>query len=128
MHIVLQMKSMLLKESGIMEEKSNIKWPGPDDRAVVEEMLNSSDSKHWDECCEFVRKFIDIRYSTHPPHLKEEAVQETMLSVKRGLHSFLFKSKFTTWLASIARNRVIDELRKQHDIAQWEIQQIDTPE
>src|SRR5713101_8315248 len=109
----------------MIDEKSSIKWPGLDEKAVVEEMLSNSDSKHWSECCDFIRKLINIRYSSHPPDLREEAVQETMYSVKKGLHTFCYKSKLTTWLTSIARNCAIDKLRIQKKITQWEMQSDD---
>jgi RNA polymerase sigma factor (sigma-70 family) len=111
-----------------MEEQSSIQWPGPDEKAVVGEMLNNSDSKHWNNCCTFIRRLINIRYSTHPMDLREEAVQETMLSVARGLHTFHYKSRFTTWLASIAHNCIVNELRKQNKITQWETHSDDQPE
>ncbi len=111
-----------------MEEKSGNKWPGPDEKAVVGEMLNNSDSKHWGECCDFIRRLINIYYSTHPAHLREEAIQETMYSVRKGLQTFSYKSKLTTWLTSIARNCVVNELRKQNKITQWEVHSDDPPE
>jgi RNA polymerase sigma factor (sigma-70 family) len=112
----------------MMEEKSTIKWPGLDEKAVVEEMLNNSDSQHWGECCDFIRRLINIRYSSHPPDLREEAVQETMYSIKKGLHTFYYKSKLTTWLTSIARNCVVNELRIQNKITHWEMHSDDPPE
>jgi RNA polymerase sigma factor (sigma-70 family) len=112
----------------MIEEKSTIKWPGLDEKAVVEEMLDYSDSRHWGECCDFIRKLINVRYSSHPPDLREEAVQETMYSVRKGLHTFCYKSKLTTWLTSIARNCVVNELRIRNKFSRWEIHLDDPPE
>jgi RNA polymerase sigma-70 factor (ECF subfamily) len=43
--------------------------------------------------------------------LAEDLTQEIFLRVFRTLSSFSFRSKFTTWLFTVARYRVLDELR-----------------
>jgi RNA polymerase sigma-70 factor, ECF subfamily len=43
--------------------------------------------------------------------LAEELTQEVFLRVFRGLPRFSGRSKFTTWLFQVAKNRVLDELR-----------------
>jgi RNA polymerase sigma-70 factor (ECF subfamily) len=44
-------------------------------------------------------------------HLAEDLTQEIFLRAFRNLPHFSFRSKFTTWLFAIAKNRVLDEVR-----------------
>ena len=43
--------------------------------------------------------------------LAEDMTQEVFLRVFQGLPNFSLRSKFTTWLFQVAKNRVLDELR-----------------
>src|SRR5215471_4534512 len=43
--------------------------------------------------------------------LAEDLTQEVFLRVFQGLPRFSLRSKFTTWLFQVAKNRVLDELR-----------------
>ena len=43
--------------------------------------------------------------------LAEDLTQEVFLRVFQGLPRFSFRSKFTTWLFQVTKNRVLDELR-----------------
>jgi RNA polymerase sigma-70 factor (ECF subfamily) len=43
--------------------------------------------------------------------LAEDLTQEVFLRVFRGLPRFSFRSKFSSWLFQLAKNRVLDELR-----------------
>jgi RNA polymerase sigma-70 factor, ECF subfamily len=43
--------------------------------------------------------------------LAEDLTQEIFLRVYQGLPRFSLRSKFTTWLFQVAKNRVLDELR-----------------
>ncbi len=43
--------------------------------------------------------------------LAEDLTQEVFLRVHQSLPRFSFRSKFTTWLFQVAKNRVFDELR-----------------
>ena len=43
--------------------------------------------------------------------LSEDLTQEVFLRVFQGLPSFSLRSKFTTWLFQVTKNRVLDELR-----------------
>jgi len=43
--------------------------------------------------------------------LAEDLTQEVFLRVFHGLPSFSLRSKFTTWLFQVTKNRVLDELR-----------------
>ena len=44
-------------------------------------------------------------------NLAEDLTQEVFLRVYQGLGSFSLRSKFTTWLFQVTKNRVLDELR-----------------
>ncbi len=43
--------------------------------------------------------------------LAEDLTQEVFLRVFQGLHGFSLRSRFTTWLFQVTKNRVLDELR-----------------
>jgi RNA polymerase sigma-70 factor (ECF subfamily) len=43
--------------------------------------------------------------------LAEDLTQEIFMRVFQGLPGFSLRSRFTTWMFQIARNRVVDELR-----------------
>ena len=43
--------------------------------------------------------------------LSEDLTQEVFLRVYQGLSSFSLRSRFTTWLFQVTKNRVLDELR-----------------
>src|SRR6188474_2970380 len=43
--------------------------------------------------------------------LAEDLTQEVFLRVFQGLPGFSLRSRFTTWLFQVAKNRVLDELR-----------------
>src|SRR4249920_4075530 len=43
--------------------------------------------------------------------LAEDLTQEVFLRVFQGLPRFSLRSKFTTWLFQVTKNRVLDELR-----------------
>ncbi len=48
---------------------------------------------------------------TGDQHLAEDLAQETFLKLHRRLGSYKFRSKFSTWVFSIARNSAIDSHR-----------------
>ena len=110
------------------EGKSRNQWFEFDDTLVIEAMLSNNGSEHWERCREFVRHYLDRQFSNLASHLKEEAVQETLLSVHKSLATFRHQSKFITWLSSIAYHRAIDILRRQTSIGQWEVHPDDPPE
>ena len=45
--------------------------------------------------------------------LAEDLTQEVFIRVFQGLPKFSLRSKFTTWLFQVTKNRVLDELRDQ---------------
>lgn len=110
------------------DRKPNHRWFELNNRVIIEAMLKDPDSKHWDECSRYIRSFIEKHFASLRPHIKDEIVQDIMFSVHKGLPTFRYQCKFTTWLAIIARNRAIDVGQQQAIIAQWEIHREDSPE
>lgn len=97
-----------MKESETMVY-SEQDWPGADDITVVTEMLNDKDSHHWGACRSFVARQVeamDVALDS-----KEEIVQEVMKSVVKALPGFRYRSRLTTWLIKVIRNKAIDILR-----------------
>ena len=45
--------------------------------------------------------------------LAEDLTQDVFLRVYQGLRSYSLRSRFTTWLFQVAKNRVVDELRSE---------------
>lgn len=101
--------------------KPGNQWSELNDDAVIDEMLRDANSGYWSTCNDYVRYFIGRTFLNLSPQMKEEAVQETILSIYKSLSAFQRRSKLTTWVVSIARNRAIDALRRQAEIQQWEI-------
>src|SRR6267154_2478546 len=51
--------------------------------------------------------------------LAEDLTQEVFLRVYQGLPRFSLRSKFTTWLFQVTKNRVLDELRATERRPSW---------
>jgi RNA polymerase sigma factor (sigma-70 family) len=94
-------------------EQAGEDWPGPDDRAVVNQMKENPQSPHWEACQKRVayQIYFDMKV---PDGLKEEIVQNAMKSVKVALADFRYESRLTTWLVTVVRSRIKDELRRYH--------------
>jgi RNA polymerase sigma-70 factor (ECF subfamily) len=52
-----------------------------------------------------------LRHQLGDDALAEDLTQETFIRVYRKLHTFEFRSKFSTWILNVARNAGTDELR-----------------
>ena len=91
--------------------KSHHRWPGEDDRTVVEEMLRDRESEHWFECREFVKKRVS-QATNIPGDRREDIAQDAMIKIDRSLHTFQYQCAFSTWLFEIVRNCIIDVHRK----------------
>jgi len=52
-----------------------------------------------------------LRLTNGDKALAEDLTQEVFLRVYQGLPRFSLRSKFTTWLFQVTKNRVLDELR-----------------
>jgi RNA polymerase sigma-70 factor, ECF subfamily len=55
--------------------------------------------------------------------LAEELAQETMAKCVEKIHLFNGKSKFSSWLISMATNQYIDQLRKKKREVKWQTQE-----
>jgi RNA polymerase sigma factor (sigma-70 family) len=104
------------------------RWPGPDEKLIVKEMLRDPQSEHWTKCREFIKMLIEPRCRDLPSQLYEDAIQETMASIYNGLPGFRHNSKFTTWLTAIAQNRITDIRRKYAPIILQEVTADETAE
>src|SRR6184192_3603204 len=51
--------------------------------------------------------------------LAEDLTQEVFIRVFQGLPKFSLRSKFTTWLFQVTKNRVLDELRASERWLRW---------
>src|SRR5581483_6469444 len=91
------------------------------ERAVIADLVTNPNSEHWQMCRLYTEHIVESTYSPDlPAHLKEEVVQETLISAYRGLPKFRNECPFTSWLRKIARNRMIDVSRRQQKIKQRE--------
>ena len=66
---------------------------------------------------EWVNNYSDLLYGfaftrVRSKDLAEDLIQETFISALKGMSSFKGKSKESTWLISILRNKIIDHFRK----------------
>jgi RNA polymerase sigma-70 factor (ECF subfamily) len=80
-----------------------IRAAGAGDTAAFEELVLAYQSHVW--------RFL--RHLLGDPTLAEDVTQETFLRVYRKLETFRFRSKFSTWVFSVARNAGIDALRSR---------------
>ncbi len=55
--------------------------------------------------------FNYVLHSVRNYHQAEDLTQDIFLRALKSLPGFSFRSKFTTWLFAIAKNRILDELR-----------------
>ena len=58
-------------------------------------------------------RFIRHRLGTQHEAAADDVLQETWISVARAAPRYVATARFTTWLFTVARNRVIDHLRGQ---------------
>lgn len=96
-------------------DQSRNPWLRLNDEAAIKAMLadKSCDCEDWTLCREYVKVKIDQKFVNLSPHLREEAVQETMIQVYKNLPTFRGDSKFTSWLLSVAYHNTINVIRKQ---------------
>lgn len=62
---------------------------------------------------------------TNDRELSEELMQETFYSALKNIHQFKGKSKISTWLYKIAKNKWKDYLRNNHDRASVSLDESD---
>ncbi len=73
------------------------------DTAAFEELVRAYQAHVW--------RFL--RHLLGDAALAEDVTQETFVRVYRKLETFRFRSKFSTWVFSVARNAGIDALRSR---------------
>jgi RNA polymerase sigma factor (sigma-70 family) len=94
------------------EDKSDIHWPGADERLVIEEMILDRYSKQWEDCSKFVKRCVFVKAKNIPNSSQEEVFQEVMYKVTKYLTNFHFQCAFKTWLNTIIEHCIIDTHRK----------------
>jgi RNA polymerase sigma-70 factor, ECF subfamily len=80
-----------------------IRAAGAGDVAAFEELVRAYQAHVW--------RFL--RHLLGDPTLAEDVTQETFVRVYRKLSGFRFRSKFSTWIFSVARNAGIDAIRSR---------------
>jgi RNA polymerase sigma-70 factor (ECF subfamily) len=73
------------------------------DQAAFSELVRAYQAHVW--------RFL--RHQLGDDALAEDVTQETFIRVYRKLHTFEFRSKFSTWVLNVARNAGTDELRSR---------------
>jgi RNA polymerase sigma factor (sigma-70 family) len=89
------------------------RWPGPDEREVVYDLLADADSPHWAACRQYVQRLVQFKAQKayYAALSQDDVVQESMISILKSLRDFRFDSSFTTWLRKIVDRRMIDASR-----------------
>ena len=85
---------------------------------LIQKISTTQDEQSWEEFVHFYERYIYVvvRNMNISHHDTEEIVQQVMLKVWDKLKNFQYepkKGKFRYWLCAIARNAVIDSVRKQ---------------
>jgi len=80
-----------------------IRAAGSGDMTAFEDLVRAYQAHVW--------RFL--RHLLGDPVLAEDVTQETFVRVYRKLSSFKFRSKFSTWVFSVARNAGIDAIRSR---------------
>ena len=85
---------------------------------LIQKIRTTQDEQSWEEFVHFYERYIYVvvRNMNISHHDTEEIVQQVMLKVWDKLKNFQYepkKGKFRYWLCAIARNAVIDSVRKQ---------------
>jgi RNA polymerase sigma factor (sigma-70 family) len=103
----------------MIQSKSNLPWPGADDRIVVEEMLRDRTSGQWYECREFVKRLVQVQAKNTPRDHREDLVQDAMIRVDKSLPTFQYQCTLRTWLFGVVRSCIIDTHRKFMRVGQF---------
>jgi len=97
--------------------ESDDKWPGPDDKPVVDEMLRSRDSPHWGHCLNFIQELV--QGSGLPVDARDDVAGEAMLAVIKHLPDFCYKGRLKNWLRVIVHRYGINVYRGRKRDNQW---------
>lgn len=93
------------------------KWPGPDDKQVVDEMLSSCDSPHWGQCLDFIRELVQTKGL--PADVQDDVIQNAITAVIKHLPDFSYKGRLKNWLGVVAHRHGINEYRRRKLDKQW---------
>jgi len=66
-----------------------------------------------------IRSFV--RKSFRREEQQDDVVQDILMSIHRGLHTYLPEREFTSWMYAIAKFRVIDHLRVTYRFREREV-------
>lgn len=102
-------------------------WMGIDQRLVVKEMIRDQNSRHWEECNNFVKHRVYARATNIPSDLQEDIIQEVMYKVTKYLPHFRFKCALKTWLNLIIERCIIDEYRSLQNKRRYHTPLADLP-
>jgi len=85
-----------------------------DERGIVEKIINKDERATLSLFHEYKKPLFNfINRQLNDYHLTEELTQDVFLDFLEGIRDFNFQSSLKTYLFSIARNKVIDVIRKK---------------
>lgn len=87
-------------------------WPGADERVIVEDMLRDRESKHWEGCSTFIKRYVHIKARNIPYNHQEEIIGEIMYKITKYLPYFHFQCTLKTWLNVLIEHCIIDTHRR----------------
>ena len=104
------------KEPGVGEAEAKIGAELPEDETLIRRFLEERDEKAF-ECLirrhlPSIRRMLYTLFNGQREDM-EDAEQEIVLNLYRGLQDFRFRCSFRTYLYRLARNRGIDCLRRK---------------
>lgn len=96
------------------------------DEVEVQRLLAEMAAGDEEALSRFYRKYERTVYAfamnqLRDPHAAADVVNEVMLAAWRGAASFGGRARVTTWLLGIARNKIVDVLRKRRPEAHEEV-------
>jgi RNA polymerase sigma factor (sigma-70 family) len=94
-----------------LQRRSNEAWPGPDENAVIDAMLDQHHplyTHHWKKCNTFVTALVTKFIDSSLADKKEDIIQETMVSIVRSLPEFKRRCRLTYWITKIVHSRIAD--------------------
>lgn len=89
-----------------------LNWPGPDENAVINEMLKNPDSPHWRWCQDYVTRLVMKQAVNIPIDQREEITMNAMYRIVRYLPDFKRQSRLTTWIGAIVRSCIVEAFRE----------------
>jgi RNA polymerase sigma-70 factor (ECF subfamily) len=104
------------KEPKVAESEAAPEAPAPEDHVLIRCFLRSGDPRAFQDLVErhlpSIRRLLYTLFNGQREEM-EDAEQEIILSLFKGLKDFQFRSSFRTYFYRLARNRGIDCLRRK---------------